>query len=169
MKEADVDQRTTNQWWLKAETEDWPLQHSVWLHTIHRTIKDKTDPLYRICENFKELIQHIVTSCLASKTWVHIPAQQICSIHLLDSLHRFQNRDNWEVLWTWTKKIKVTENNDVSILWGMPVHIHRPDIMINDYKEERCMLIDMAIPSERNTSTGPTDKVTKYKDKRDWN
>ena len=61
----------------------------------------------------------------------------------------------------------MTENNDVSILWGMPVHIHRPDIIIKDYKEERCMLIDMAIPSERNTSTGPTDKVTKYKDKRD--
>ena len=52
----------------------------------------------------------------------------------------------------------------------MPIHTDReikankPDIIIKDRKERKCMLIDMAIPSERNTSVKVTEKLSKYKD-----
>ena len=52
----------------------------------------------------------------------------------------------------------------------MPVHTNgeikanRPDIVINDKKGGRCMLIDITVSSERNTSAKFTEKLSKYKD-----
>ena len=65
----------------------------------------------------------------------------------------------------------VTENEDVTILWDMPIHTdrkitaNRPNIVIKDHKTKTCKLIDMAVPSDRNTSV----KVTKnYPNIRTW-
>ncbi len=38
----------------------------------------------------------------------------------------------------------------------MPIH--------KDRKEKRCTLIDMAMPSDRNTSVKVTEELSKYKD-----
>ena len=62
----------------------------------------------------------------------------------------------------------VTENEKVTILWDMQVHTdktikaNKPDI--KDKQEKTCMLIDMAIPSDRNTSVRVAEKLSKYKD-----
>ena len=64
----------------------------------------------------------------------------------------------------------VTENEKVTIPWDMQVHTDKtinaniPDIIIKDKQEETCMLIDMAIPSDRNTSVKVAEKLSKYKD-----
>ena len=64
----------------------------------------------------------------------------------------------------------VTENEKVTILWDMQVHTdktikaNKPDIIIKDKQEKTCMLIDMAIPSDRNTSVKVAEKLSKYKD-----
>ena len=48
----------------------------------------------------------------------------------------------------------VTENEDLTILWDMPMHTdrkitaNRPDIVIKDHKTKSCKLIDMAVPSD---------------------
>ena len=62
----------------------------------------------------------------------------------------------------------VTENEKVTILWDMQVHTDKtikvkPDIIIKDKEEKTCMLIDMAIPSDRNTSVKVAEKLSKYK------
>ena len=50
----------------------------------------------------------------------------------------------------------------------MPVHTDReltankPDIIVKDKKEKRCMIIDIAVPSECNTSVKVTEKLSKY-------
>ena len=55
-------------------------------------------------------------------------------------------------------------------LWDMQVHTdkmikaNKPDIIIKDKQEKTCMLIDMAIPSDRNTSVKVAEKLSKYKD-----
>ena len=41
---------------------------------------------------------------------------------------------------------------------------NKPDIVIKDKQEKTCMLIDMAIPSDRNTSVKVAEKLSKYKD-----
>ena len=64
----------------------------------------------------------------------------------------------------------VTENEKVTILWDMQVHTdktikaNKPDIIIKDKQEKTCMLIDMAIPSDRNPSARVAEKLSKYED-----
>ena len=56
------------------------------------------------------------------------------------------------------------------ILWDMQVHTRRtssankPDIILKDKQEKTCMLVDMAVPSDRNTSMKVAEKLSKYRD-----
>ena len=64
----------------------------------------------------------------------------------------------------------VTENDSVTILWDMPIHTDRTiaanrlDIVLKNKKDKTCLLIDMAIPLNSNTSVKTMEKLTKYKD-----
>ena len=52
----------------------------------------------------------------------------------------------------------VTEKDSVTILWDMPIHTdrsiaaNRPDIVLKNEKDKTCLLIDMTIPLDTNTS-----------------
>ena len=52
----------------------------------------------------------------------------------------------------------------------MQIHTHREmaanksDIVIKDHKTMTCKIINMAVPSDRNTSVKVTEKLSKYKD-----
>ena len=52
----------------------------------------------------------------------------------------------------------VTEKDSITILWDMPIHIdktiaaNRPDILLKNKKDKTCLLIDMTIPLDTNTS-----------------
>ena len=52
----------------------------------------------------------------------------------------------------------------------MPIHTdgtvaaNRPDIVLKSKKDKTCLLIDMTIPLDTNTSVKTTEKLTKYKD-----
>ena len=60
--------------------------------------------------------------------------------------------------------------NDITILYDMPIHTdreisaNRPDILIKNNRDKKCALIDVAIPSDKNTSKKISKKVSKYKD-----
>ena len=51
-------------------------------------------------------------------------------------------------------------NPAATLLWVAD----RPDIVIKDHKRKTCKFIDMAGPSDRNTSVKVTEKLSKYKD-----
>ena len=44
------------------------------------------------------------------------------------------------------------------------IKANKPGIIIKDKQEKTCMLIDVAIPSDRNTPVKVTEKLSKYKD-----
>ena len=60
--------------------------------------------------------------------------------------------------------------NNITILWDMSIQTdreikaNRPDIVIKDKQEKSCLLIDMSIPTEKNTSVKVTENLSKYKD-----
>ena len=60
--------------------------------------------------------------------------------------------------------------NDITILYDMPIHTdkeisaNRPDIVIKNNRDKKCALIDVAIPSDKNTSKKISKKLSKYKD-----
>ena len=64
----------------------------------------------------------------------------------------------------------VTKNEEVTILWDMQTNTDREasanksDIVIKDHANRCCKLIDVSVPSDRNTSTKVNEKLSKYKD-----
>ncbi|XP_074609279.1 uncharacterized protein LOC141863586 isoform X3 [Acropora palmata] len=77
---------------------------------------------------------------------------------------------NVEEKWYEHEPQTVTERDNITILWDMPIQTdreikaNRPDIVIKDKQEKSCLLIDMSIPTEKNTSVKVTEKLSKYKD-----
>ena len=64
----------------------------------------------------------------------------------------------------------VEEKNDITILHDMLNHTdretsaNRPYIVIKNNRDKKCTLIDVAIPSDENTSTKVSEKLSKFKD-----
>ena len=58
----------------------------------------------------------------------------------------------------------------MTILWNQQVQTDRtipnnkPDIIIRDNEKRTCMLIDVAIPGDRNVIKKEAEKILKYKD-----
>ena len=52
----------------------------------------------------------------------------------------------------------------MSIQTDREIKANRPDIVMKDKQEKSCLLIDMSIPCEKNTSVKVTEKLPKYKD-----
>jgi hypothetical protein len=69
-------------------------------------------------------------------------------------------------------KVTILRNQQVQI--GRTIPNNKPDIIIRDNEKGACMLIDVAIPGDRNVVKKETKKILKYKDliieiQRMWN
>jgi hypothetical protein len=57
----------------------------------------------------------------------------------------------------------------IIILWNQGIHTdreglaNRPDIIIKNVKDKICLLVDVAIPSDRNVIQKESEKKIKYK------
>ena len=75
---------------------------------------------------------------------------------------------NVEGKWYEHEPQTVTETDNITILWDMSIQTDRErkakDVAIKDKQEKSCLLIDMSIPTEKNTSVKVTEKLSKYKD-----
>jgi hypothetical protein len=66
----------------------------------------------------------------------------------------------------------VTEHEDVTVLWNQGIQTdrevlaNRPDIIVKNKKEKTCLLIDVAIPSDKNVIQKQAEKKLKYKNLR---
>jgi hypothetical protein len=77
-------------------------------------------------------------------------------------------------------KVETSRGGKVTILWNRQVQTNgaipnnKPGIVIRDNEKGTCMLIDVAIPGDRNVIQKETEKILKYKDltieiQRMWN
>ena len=177
IKEADVDFKQTNDWLkgtgLKAETEgliiaaqDQSLATRLY---HHRIIKDGTNPLCRLCNKYDESIDHILAGCPELAKTEYIKRHNNAAAYMHWKILQYYNIKTADK-WCEHQPETVTENETVTILWDMQVHTDRtikankPDIIIKNKKEKTCMLIDMTVPSDRNTSVKVAEKLSKYKD-----
>jgi Uma2 family endonuclease len=74
----------------------------------------------------------------------------------------------------------VTEHEDITVLWNQGIQTdrevlaNRHDIIIKNKKEKPCLLIDVAIPSDKNVIQKEAEKKLRYKNlsieiQRIWN
>jgi hypothetical protein len=68
------------------------------------------------------------------------------------------------------KSVETSRGGKVTILWNQQVQTDRtipndkPDIVIRDNEKGTCMLIDIAIPGDRNVIQNKDEKILKCKD-----
>jgi hypothetical protein len=78
------------------------------------------------------------------------------------------------------KSVETSRESKVTILWDQQVQTDRtipnnkPDIVIRDNEKGTCILIDVAVPGDRNVIQKEAEKILKYKDliteiQRMWN
>jgi hypothetical protein len=66
--------------------------------------------------------------------------------------------------------VETSRGDKVTILWNQQVQTDRtipnnkPDIVICDYENGTCMLIDVAVPGDRNVIKKEAENILKYKD-----
>jgi hypothetical protein len=128
-------------------------------------------------------VQHIISECpiLAQEQYIKghviVCAQMhfnICKeiVIKLDSKHC--------TVYHVTKSVETSHDVKGSILWNQQARTDRtivnnkPDIIIRDNKQGTCLLMDVAIPGDRNVIKKEAQKVLKYTDhvieiRRMWN
>jgi hypothetical protein len=63
----------------------------------------------------------------------------------------------------------VRQHEDITVLWNQGIQTdrevlaNRPDIVIKNMKDKICLLINVAIPSDRNLIQKESEKKLKYK------
>ena len=127
------------------------------------------DPKCRLCGRFDETIDQLVSGCpeLAKTEYIHRHNKAAAHMHW-----KICKEFGIEVKERWYEHEPktVTENDSVTILWDMPIHIdrtitaRRPDIVLNNKKDKTCLLVDKTVPLDTNTSVKTTEKLNKYKD-----
>ena len=174
---ADVDQTDTHQWLkssgLKAETEALLLaaqDQSLLTRNVQANIfRNGADPKCRFCNLQTETIDHIVSGCpvLAPTEYRDRHDKVGKYLHWKICRHyQIATADRWYE----HQPDPVSEGKDVTVLWDFTIHTdrtikaNRPDIIIKDHKQKKCLLIDMSIPSDANISSKEFEKIAKYKD-----
>jgi len=147
-----------------------------------KILHTETDSKCRLCQQHNETIDHIILACpiLAKEQYVtrhdKVSAQIRFNIRKetgmqLDKKHWYEHVPN-SVVTNQGGKVTILGNQHVQSDRTIP--INKPDIIIRDNEKRTCMLIDVAIPGDRNVIKREAEKILKYKDftieiKRMWN
>ena len=167
----------TNQWHksggLRSETEGFIIaakDQAIKTNYYRRKIlNDGTDTMCRRCGQYQETGDHIVAGCpeLAKSDYLHRHDKATSYLHW--NICKDLNL-NVEEKWYEHERQTVTARDNITILWDMPIQTdreikaNRTNIVVKDKQEKSCLLIDMSIRTEKNTSVYVTEKLSKYKD-----
>ena len=175
---ADVSHEFTFSWLksssLRAETEgficaaqDQSLKTRNYMRNIMKI--SEQEPNCRYCSEHLETIDHLVSGCpvLAKKEYLVRHNKVARYIHWKICRHF---KISVAAQWYEHDVPPVLENKNAKILWDFGVQTdktikaNRPDIIIHDKINKQCTLIDVSIPTDRNTSVKTFEKLSKYKE-----
>ncbi|KAI5748311.1 hypothetical protein M8J77_024164 [Diaphorina citri] len=179
-REAEKDTINVQQSWkwlshsnLKAETEALITacqeQAIATNYMKARIMKTGTDPKCRLCRVHNETIHHVVSGCsiLAKKEYLERHNKVAAHLHWnICKEFNIEVKDKWYE----HSPDPVIDTPDVTIIWDTQVQTDRaitankPDIIIKNKKTNRCILIDIAVPSDYNITQKEAEKRLKYKD-----
>ena len=132
-------------------------------------MKAEIDASCRYCGQYQETIDHLVAGCptLAINEYLmrHNKVAKyihwkLCKHYQIEATEKWYNHETPAVV----------GNKQITILWDFSIQTdrtisaNRPDIVVRDHINNTCILIDVSIPSDRNTSLKAFEKISKYKD-----
>ena len=140
-------------------------------YTKHVMQQGDTD-ICRMCHQQPETVEHIMTGCTA------LAADQYLERH--NKVAAENSIDTQGKHWYQHKPDRVIDNEAVTILRDSPIqtdrHIpcNKPDIVIREKTSNKCLMVDVAIPSDYNIQKTTTEKISNYIDlqtecQRMWN
>lgn len=168
---------------LKGETESLIVAaQDQALNTRHHQrniIGLQVDSKCRMCNTKEETISHILSGCttLAATEYIHRHNKVASYVHW--SICKELGIDVSDK-WYDHEPQPVTNSQDCTVMWDHNVRTdrtisaNRPDIVLHNRAKRVCLLIDIAIPDDRNITVKEAEKITKYKDlqievQRMWN
>ena len=177
IEQADVDKKKTLEWLksssLKPETEGFILaaqDQSLKTKNYEKHVMKATgDDKCRYCHEKQETIDHLVSGCPVLAKSEYILRHNKVAQHLHWQICKHYNikvNDKWYEHET----PPVTESEHATIMWDFAIQTdrtikaNRPDIVVRDKKLQTVLIIDVAIPTDRNTSVKTFEKLSKYKD-----
>jgi len=144
-------------------------------------LNTETDSKCRLCQQFDETIDHIISACpiLVKEQYIKRRDKVCAQLHFnicketglqLDKKHWYEHVP---------KSVETSQGGKVTIFWNQqvqtdrPIPNNKPDI-IRDNEKGTCVLIDVAISGDRNVIKKEADSILKYKDltmeiQRMWN
>ena len=176
-QQADVDQLNTHQWLrsvgLKAETEGFIMaaqDQSLFTRNYQaRIIKNGADPKCRMCDQYDETIDHLVSGCPIIRPTEYKNRHDRVGHYIHWKICQHFNV-KCEKNWYEHKPKPVVETKNATILWDFAIHTDRkidankPDITIKDHKNNVCLMVELMFPMDKNLSAGEFGKISKYKD-----
>jgi len=162
--------------YLKGETKgEITAVHDRALRTKYHATKilqKETDGKCRICKQFDETVEHIISACpiLAKEQYIKRYDTVSAQLHFNVCKEIRAKLDNKQQCNHVPKSVKTSHEGKVNLLWNQQVQTDRtipnnkPDIITSDNKQGTCMLIDVAIPGDRNVIKKEAEKILKYRD-----
>jgi hypothetical protein len=136
-----------------------------------KILHTETDSKCRLCQQFEETVDHIMSACpiLAKEQYIK-RHDRVCAQHFNICKELGVKLDS--ELWYEhvPKSVETSQVGKVTILWNQQVQTDRTipnnktDIIIQHNEKGTCMLIDVAIPGDRNVIKQKAEKILKYKD-----
>ena len=135
-----------------------------------RNIEIESD-MCRLCGKFKESVDHLLAGCekLAGNEYLkrHNNALMVMAVEWARDNGLVVEDAKWyEMSWS---KGTVLEKEGKKLIWDFEfkarkkTSARRPDLVLEDNKEKKIIIIDMSCPMEENVEEKRQDKLTKYR------
>jgi hypothetical protein len=161
---------------LKAETE------SEIVAAQNQALQTEKDSKCRLCHQFEETADRIVSACPVLAQEPYIKRHDRVCAQLRFNIGKELGVKLYSELWYEhvPKSVETSKTGKVTVLWNQQVQTDRTvtnskqDIIIRDNENGTCMIIDVAIPGDRNVIKKEAEKILRYKDliteiQRMWN
>ena len=147
----------------------------------HKThiMKISTDPRCRMCGSADETVAHILAGCsqLAGTQYLarHNEVAKILHYNMCVEYGVAVPKNYWR-----HQPLNVTETSEMKLLWDYEIQTdrriqaRRPDLVLVNKTQRNAIIIDIAVPEDRNIAVKEREKIDKYQDlcleiKRLWN
>ena len=107
---------------------------------FYKILKDGTSPMSRICSKQQETIDHLVSGCSELAKTEYTQRQNRTAAYIHWKICKHYNIKVTDKYYEHEPKT-VTENNEATILWDMPIQTdreikaNRPDLVVKDKKQ----------------------------------